>query len=208
MAALSSSSIPQLDRPANLVHQEPMTRIMIIRHAEKPNERGAIHGVTEGGAHNRHALTVRGWQRAGALVRYFAPHGDASRDPLISRPHAIHASAATPRSPSLRSQNTVAPLADLLGIRVEIRHPEGDESGLAETVLAGPRPALIAWHHKRIPALVDTLTGGSVDRPARWPDARFDLVWVLDRDDPHGRWTFAQTTQCLLPRDRPDPVAY
>ena len=178
-----------------------MTRIMIIRHAEKPDGKGPVHGVSVSGVHDRHELTVRGWQRAGALVRYFAPHDGVFHTPLLSQPRAIFTSAATADSPSFRSQNTVAPLAAMLGMRIDIGHPEGDEDGLAATVLANEGPALISWHHKRIPALIDAITGFAVARPGHWPDRRFDIVWVLDRDHPGAPWLFAQTPQRLLPSD-------
>ena len=40
-------------------------KIMVIRHAEKPN--GQATGVKESGEPSSRDLTVRGWQRAGAL---------------------------------------------------------------------------------------------------------------------------------------------
>ena len=183
-----------------------MKRIMIIRHAEKPNEDGPVRGVTLEGTHDRHELSVVGWQRAGALGRYFAPLSGVPHDPLITVPNAIYASAATPASPSFRAQNTVSVLAAMLNIMVRIQHPEGDEIGLARAVLVGPSPALIAWHHKSIPALVDALTNGAVSHPHHWPEPRFDVVWVLDRHDHGGSWTFSQTGQRVMPGDRAEGI--
>lgn len=40
--------------------------IMVIRHAEKPTQAAA--GVKQKGEESPHHLTVRGWQRAGALA--------------------------------------------------------------------------------------------------------------------------------------------
>ena len=51
----------------------PANKIMVIRHAEKPSDDGAIEGVTAAGEKCKHELIVRGWQRAGALARLFAP---------------------------------------------------------------------------------------------------------------------------------------
>jgi hypothetical protein len=39
----------------------PAQKIMIIRHAEKPEHHGA-RGVDENGNEDRESLTVRGWQ--------------------------------------------------------------------------------------------------------------------------------------------------
>jgi len=44
------------------------TKIMIIRHAEKPSEDGLTNGVNMSGTKDPEDLIVRGWQRAGALL--------------------------------------------------------------------------------------------------------------------------------------------
>src|ERR1700676_1320942 len=56
-------------------------KIMLIRHGEKPPGDGSPTGVHEDGSQNDHSLIVRGWQRAGALVPYFAAPNDAAIDP-------------------------------------------------------------------------------------------------------------------------------
>lgn len=47
------------------------TKIMLIRHAEKPIK--DFYGVTDKGVRDRHTLIVKGWQRAGALVVVYKP---------------------------------------------------------------------------------------------------------------------------------------
>src|SRR5688500_19544554 len=44
------------------------TKIMLIRHAEKPAKDGAPFGITAKGERSKESLEVRGWQRAGALA--------------------------------------------------------------------------------------------------------------------------------------------
>jgi hypothetical protein len=46
-------------------------KIMLIRHAEKPVSDSPA-GVREDGSSDKHSLIVRGWQRAGGLVEFFA----------------------------------------------------------------------------------------------------------------------------------------
>lgn len=181
-----------------------MTRIMIIRHAEKHND-GGERGVNLAGFHTKHELTVRGWQRAGALVRYFAPVAGHPQGAPISTPRAIFASAATAVSPSLRAQHTVAPLAEALGLPVDKTHPEGAEAAAAAAALAAPQPVLIAWHHSNIPVLARQIAGPGLACPGHWPEDRFDLVWVLDRDAA-GAWRFTQALQRLFAGDGREPI--
>ena len=67
------------------------TKIMIIRHGEKPSDDGSIHGVDPHGGHDPDELIVRGWQRAGALVRLFAPPNGAFSDHALATPENIFA---------------------------------------------------------------------------------------------------------------------
>ena len=82
------------------------TKIVMIRHAEAHGE----PGFAANGQKNEQSLTVRGWQRAGALVQFF--HLRESNN-LV--PDHIFASAIGPESESRRPQETVAPLVDLIG---------------------------------------------------------------------------------------------
>lgn len=55
------------------------TKVMIIRHADKPPEppkEPPPFGVTREGTQDEQALIVRGWQRAGALASFFDPASD------------------------------------------------------------------------------------------------------------------------------------
>lgn len=178
---------------------------MIIRHAEKHNG-GRERGVDIEGFHTKHHLTVRGWLRAGALVRFFAPIGGMPPGLPISTPRSIFAAAATPKSPSLRSQHTVEPLAAVLGLHVDKGHAEGEEVAIAAAAVAAPGPVLISWHHSHIPLLAQAIAGRQFTGPNFWPDDRFDVVWILDRDDSGGPWRFSQVAQCLFAYDRNEPI--
>lgn len=180
-----------------------MQRIMIIRHAEKPVAGRQDRSVCINGYHKKHELTVRGWQRAAALVRFFAMPTDAHP---VSLPRSIFAAAATPTSPSLRSQRTLEPLSSALGIPINLDHAEYEEAALALAVLAAEPPVLIAWHHHSIPQLARHIAGESLAVPADWPDDRYDVVWTLDREPPTGAWQFRQAPQQLFPHDRPHPI--
>jgi phosphohistidine phosphatase SixA len=183
-----------------------MRRIMIIRHAEKHYEGHRDRGVCVDGFHTKHELTVRGWQRAGALVGFFAPGRGLEPSDPISTPRSIFASAATPKSPSLRAQRTVEPLAAILGVEIDHRHADGEEDALAEAIIAAPGPVLVSWHHSHIIRLVRIIAGRDVGCPGEWPEDRFDVVWVLDRASDDGGWTFSQVAQRIFAHDRPEPI--
>jgi len=179
-----------------------VAKIMIIRHAEKPLDGGIERAVSLDGFHAKHELTVRGWQRAAALVGFFAPVHPMPEGHPIAPPQTIFASAANIASPSLRAQRTIEPLALKLGVTVVTDHAEFEETELAAAALAAASPALIVWHHHAIPALARRITASAIDIPPIWPDDRFDLVWVLDRAEPGGAWKFVQVAQQLFAQDR------
>jgi len=184
-----------------------MHKIMIIRHAEKhqPGDHG--RGVTEDGRPAHHELTVRGWQRAAALIHLFTPPRAGSSGSLIQIPRSIFASDATKQSPSLRAMHTVGPLAAALGLPVNHDYAEDEEDVLAAAALVAPSPVLIAWHHGHICRLVREIAGKHAKYPSHWPDDRFDVIWILERQSEHGgTWNFSQVAQCLLPDDCPDTI--
>jgi broad specificity phosphatase PhoE len=182
-----------------------MRKIMLIRHGEKHNHGSRAQGITTDGQPSRHELTVRGWQRAAALVGYFAPNGGLPGNSLIQTPRSIFASSATHDSPSKRAMHTVAPLAQMLAIAVDHRYAENQEDALVTAILSAPSPVLVAWHHGNLPNLVRKIAGEQIACRRHWPDDRFDVTWVLDQDGAAGDpWRFSQLAQCLLPGDSPD----
>src|SRR5438445_31019 len=71
-------------------------------------------------------------------------------------------------------------------------------AALAKAAVSAPEPVLICWNHTLIPDIVTALGASGTDVPDAWPD-RFDLVWVFTHA--HGKWTFRQVHQHLLPGD-------
>jgi hypothetical protein len=176
-------------------------KIMLIRHAERPSADKSIRGVTEAGFKNKEELTVRGWQRAGALVRYFAPLDNRFVHTALARPDLLFACKAGPEAPSLRPQHTLLPLADFLQVEFNCDYFEGEEEALVRTVLSAQAgTALIAWKHNNMHVIANMILGNKTSAPQCWPFDRFDLVWIFDRCG--GRRTFAQIPQLLLAGDR------
>jgi hypothetical protein len=185
----------------------PATKIMLIRHAEKPSDDGKVQGVDCDGKASAEELIVRGWQRSGALVRLFAPLNGRFADPRLAQPKTIFASEAGKHSNSLRPHHTVLELANELKISLDLRFKKGDEAALVKAARAATGPVLIAWEHQDIaPTIANGIVGNNKTCPQKWPGDRFDLVWVFDRRSTAGGWDFAQVPQLLLAGDSDKPV--
>jgi len=181
---------------------------MIIRHAEKPV--GHFAGVNEAGASSPHDLIVRGWQRAGALACLFAPAYGPVQNALLAKPAFIFASAAVDDPmpgdvKSRRSEETVTPLAELIGVDINLTFSKGQETALAKAAQACNGPVLIAWQHENINLIANAILG-SKDAPQTWPKECFDVVFVLTLNRSDGTYSFAQVPQCLLAGDSTAPI--
>ncbi|MDT0449372.1 histidine phosphatase family protein [Streptomyces hesseae] len=181
----------------------PDATIMIIRHGEKP--RGSTRGMDENGEPDKKSLTQRGWERARALPKLFAPAtgtsgADASGRTALPRPSTLFAAADYgPNAGSRRMRQTVTPLAEELKLPVNTSFSETEEAKLATAALMSPQPVLICWEHSRIADIVKALGAAKAPGvPKSWPD-RFDLVWVLTRHG--GTWSFRSVPQHLLDGD-------
>ncbi|GAC1564419.1 MAG: hypothetical protein NVS3B17_20010 [Vulcanimicrobiaceae bacterium] len=183
----------------------PPRKIMIVRHGEKPTQDGVPpFGVDETGATDFHSLSVRGWQRAGALVEFFKRPRYPEK---ISTPKYIYAAAPAVKdgaSPhGVRAIQTVTPLAAALppGMKPTATWGLFEEDRLATELRSLDGDVLIAWEHKRISVIVRELCPNNTAVP-EWDGRRFDLVWVLDLNgETYGDPTVV--AQALLDGDMP-----
>ncbi len=154
--------------------------VLIVRHAEQPTHGSQVH------------LSAIGRARAAALPRLFPAR--------FAAPTVLFATRASKESN--RPFETLQPLAQALGLRIDDRFPDEAYAQLASTILTSAAYAgahiLICWHHGTIPALAAQL--GAVHAPARWPDAQYDHVWQLRYRG--GAVTFEDRQAPLLPSDR------
>ncbi|HMG36917.1 MAG TPA: hypothetical protein VKM94_23505 [Blastocatellia bacterium] len=181
-------------------------KIMLIRHAEKPPNNPPPHGINENGDHDKESLTVVGWQRAGALVVFFAPSLGEPQNPQISVPSFIYASQTTKGNASDRPQQTVSPLIEKLAQKVSVnfKFARGEESKVAGSAMEKNGPVLICWDHEHIPDIARHLpisSSNSNPVPSEWPDDRYDLVWVFDLNPSDCGYCFVQVPQLLLSGD-------
>lgn len=171
----------------------PPTKIMIIRHAEKPpnppNKSGPWDVLLDGKSGSGKSLIVQGWQRAGALNAFFAPYQAGPANPHIATPNYIY--AADPSGETERPWETVTPLAAWLNYQQG--SPQfntsfsigGGEGAMVTSVLALSGVVLICWEHDNImPNIMQAINQAVPIQnysaiPNPWPNV-FYLVWVLD----------------------------
>jgi len=207
-AAKKTEPIPGCVAPGVAPAPAPPRKIMLIRHGEKPTLAAA--GVDAAGASDPNSLCVAGWQRAGALARYFATPAAAG----ITAPAALFASAYLKAKhgeivadiKSMRAYETLSPLAARLNLPIDACYPVGDETGFAAAILRLGGVVLVAWEHKHIPLIARALplrAAGTL--PAAWPGTRYDMVFVLDWDADAKGYAFSQVPQLVLAGDSAAP---
>jgi len=178
------------------------TKIMIVRHAEKPATDFTPYGLTINGKRTKESLTARGWQRAGALANFLAPANGHFQHPLLAQPQFIYASRFIKRRGSRRPIETITPLAEKLAIKINSDFPRFAVDKLLENVLGCKGVVLICWQREYIPKIAASIMGSDEIVPAEWPEARFDVVWVFDRSRSSARYRFHQVPQRLLMGDQ------
>jgi hypothetical protein len=186
------------------------TKIMLIRHAEKPvgdePPYGALAGVEFNGTQSTHALIVRGWQRAGALTCLFAPTPGRLQSARLARPQFLYAAIPGSDGDSERPYQTIVPLSQKLQLAINIDYAKGQIEPLVDAVRQCAGVVLIAWEHGEIPKVANTILGDKTTAPQKWPADRFDMVWVFDWHAKSGKYRFSQVPQCLLAGDSPSKI--
>ncbi len=161
-------------------------QVILIRHAEKP-ETGPD-------------LSDRGRERAQALVDFFKTNPAVTRHGV---PAAIYAGAPVSEGKSLRPIETVTPLSQSLGIKINENFTRETGAQMANDVMHNPdcagKTALICWNHGNLPDLLKNF--GWDSGPGKWPGGDvFDRVWILNFEN--GKpVSFEDIPQHLLPGD-------
>lgn len=162
--ALASAKHHDERRPADGLAD---ATVMIIRHAEKPDE-GA-------------GLTPAGEARARAYVDYFKHltlGGQAATpDTLVATADSKH---------SMRPRLTIKPLSQALSLPVDNRYSDDQVKLLVESLRSDTRGRyiLICWHHGEIPALIEAFGGDpkTLLPKGKWPADVFGWMVVMHFD--------------------------
>lgn len=169
-------------------------QVILIRHAEKQLE--------------GNQLSEKGFKRAEALVNFFLT---APAVTGYGTPVAVYAAAPKHEDSSIRSIQTVTPLARALGLTVNTNFTRGQAHKLVADIMENPkytgRLVLVCWQHGHLTDIVRELAeyspygpAAQVSLPGEWPDARFDRAWIIDLY--RGRVvSFKDIPQRLLPGD-------
>ena len=156
--------------------------VMIIRHAEKPDETTGEKDPN---------LSKQGFARADALAKVIPDHFTkpdfliATKNPraAIDRPKRSH---RCPRR-SMKRSNRISRMTTF--------------DKVAHEVLTDPKfdgkVVLIAWHHGKIPELAKAL--GVKNAPEKWDPKVFDRVWQITYQNGVAEWK--DLPQKALPGD-------
>jgi hypothetical protein len=100
----------------------------------------------------------------------------------------------------------MTPLAEKLAIKINKDFPGSKVESMLEEVFLCKGTVLICWQREYLPQIAAHILGNKTRVPQVWPEDRFDLVWVFDRDGSLDRFTFNQVPQRLLKGDRATPI--
>lgn len=193
-----------------MAHPPSATKIMLIRHAEKPVQDqppvGALAGVEYDGSQSSKSLIVRGWQRAGGLACLFDPAHGPLQHPDLARPQFLYAALPGSDGDSQRPYETILPLSQRLQMTINIEYAKADTTPLVDDVRQCAGVVLICWEHGEIPKIANKILGDSTTAPQKWPADRFDVVWVFDWLPKSSLYAFSQVPQCLLAGDSPSKI--
>ena len=139
-------------------------RVIIIRHAEKPDE--------------GNELSLKGRERAAALVPYFLETPEFFKGMPLA---AIYAQGPRKEGSSVRSMQTVKGLADALKLTIIDKYTRDDFPEMFAEIRKNPayegKTVLICWEHKVIPDIAKAF--GADDAPDRWHGSAFDRTWII-----------------------------
>jgi hypothetical protein len=170
---------------AQPVFSEP-AQIIILRHAEKPDDPDALH------------LSKEGRQRAQALVKFFTETRKLTK---FGEPAALFACHATRGGHGQRPQETLTPLAKYLHKDIQTPYLSKDYKKLAKHILHNAKyegkTVVICWVHEYLPELAAAL--GVDPPPPKWKDSVFDRTYLITYR--RGKVDFEEIWQKLLPGD-------
>lgn len=138
------------------------SQVILLRHAEKPAK-----GDT---------LSLQGFARAEALVRYFS---QPTMPFQLQPPVAIYAQNSAKGHSSTRPVQTIAPLANYWQVPLYTTYTADECSKLVYEISRDYSSGLVVvcWSHDNLQTIAKKF---GVDNAPDWPGTAFDWVWVLN----------------------------
>lgn len=162
--------------PSAFHHELHNATILLMRHAEKPDDDGDPN------------LSQAGYIRADKLADYIPSHFHRNPDYLF---------ATADSDSSARPRETLEPLSQKTHVPIDSSIDNKDYKDLAKE-LDDPKYdgkfMVIAWHHGKIPQLAEKLGAPAGSYPDEWPGKTFDEIIELDYDD-KGKVTAHEITE-------------
>jgi phosphohistidine phosphatase SixA len=144
------------------------SRIILMRHADKTDD-----------PYNED-LSDAGAARAEHLVTYI-PQTFGKPDYIIATAHSKH---------SNRPRETVAPLANALGMKVQHDFENDDFEDLVDEIFSNPeykgKTLVICWHHGNLPAIAALLGAPRGSYPDPWPEDAYNIILDFRYDSNSG----------------------
>jgi len=133
--------------------------VMIIRHGEKLNDE-----VTD--------LSPKGKARAHCLIDIFGNNG------TYPTPQKIFAQSPSEKKQSTRPRDTVVPLAEALGLTVDLSYTSGQIKKLTNDIASSTENVvLISWSNDKILEIAEKL---GIHNPPEWDKDAFDEIWMVN----------------------------
>ena len=163
------------------------TKIMIIRHAEKPGIYNKVlyNGINAVGDQDPDSLVTMGWERTGGIASLFLPIDGNFKSKHLATPDFIYASNPLPSSTSyktelngnmVKNETSQRPYQTISALSAKLQIPTknlntsfvaGNYQDMAADVLSKSGIVLIAWQHQDI-----------LPKTLGWPDCiMYELFW-------------------------------
>ena len=161
-------------------------QIILLRHAEKPEDKDAVH------------LSARGEERARALVALLGRSSPFTSNAAVA---ALFATRVTKHDHSHRTGETLTPTSRELGLPIQLAVDSDNVSAMAASVRSRAeyrgRTVIICWTHHDLAQLAAAL--GIRPEPPAWKEKVFDRLWIIRYEA--GRAVLLDRPQRLLKGD-------
>lgn len=169
----------------NTIRAQP-AQIILLRHAEKPDDKDAVH------------LSPRGEERARALAQLLGHGSGLTTNAPVA---ALFATHLTKHDHSHRTGETLGPLGRELRLPVETPFDSDSFGPMATRVLKDKayrgKTVVICWTHHTLAQLAEALRVRP--EPPAWKEKVFDRLWIIRYEE--GRVHLLDLPQRLLKGD-------